>query len=103
MLFRSPESFKVLLKELQSLALDIRVLREDQTEVEIKECIEDVDDLNVNIDGFEDEEFRRSRPMTAEEELLESFMFDDEEGTVPDNSDLLSDDYAGEDDGYDYE
>ena len=40
---------------------------------------------------------------TAEEELLESFMFDDEEGTVPDNSDLLSDDYAGEDDGYDYE
>ena len=98
-----PESFKVLLKELQSLALDIRVLREDQTEVEIKECIEDVDDLNVNIDGFEDEEFRRSRPMTAEEELLESFMFDDEEGTVPDNSDLLSDDYAGEDDGYDYE
>ena len=98
-----PESFKVLLKELQSLALDIRVLREDQTEVEIKECIEDVDDLNVNIDGFEDEEFRRSRPMTAEEELLESFMFDDEESTVPDNSDLLSDDYAGEDDGYDYE
>jgi DNA-directed RNA polymerase subunit beta len=41
--------------------------------------------------------------MTAQEELLESFMFDDEEGTVPDNSDLLSDDYAGEDDGYDYE
>ena len=40
-----PESFKVLLKELQSLALDIRVLREDQTEVEIKESIEDVDDL----------------------------------------------------------
>ena len=32
-----PESFKVLLKELQSLALDIRVLREDQTEVENKE------------------------------------------------------------------
>ena len=46
---------KVLLKELQSLALDIRVLREDQTEVEIKECIEDVDDLNVNIDGYEEE------------------------------------------------
>ena len=91
-----PESFKVLLKELQSLALDIRVLREDQTEVEIKESIEDVDDLNVNIDGFEgeDEEFRRPRPMTAEEELVD-FLFDDEEGTVHDNSDLLSDDYAG--------
>ena len=91
-----PESFKVLLKELQSLALDIRVLREDQTEVEIKESIEDVDDLNVNIDGFEgeDDEFRRPRPMTAEEELVD-FPFDDEEGTVHDNSDLLSDDYAG--------
>ena len=91
-----PESFKVLLKELQSLALDIRVLREDQTEVEIKESIEDVDDLNVNINGFEGEndEFRRPRPMTAEEELVD-FLFDDEEGTVHDNSDLLSDDYAG--------
>jgi DNA-directed RNA polymerase subunit beta len=32
-----PESFKLLLKELQSLALDVRVLREDGTEVEIKE------------------------------------------------------------------
>ena len=97
-----PESFKVLLKELQSLALDIRVLREDQTEVEIKECIEDVDDLNVNIDGYEDEEFRRSRPMTAEEELVD-FLFDDEVGVEADNSDLLSDDYVGEDDGFDYE
>ncbi len=35
-----PESFKVLLKELQSLGLDVRVLREDQTEVEIMETIE---------------------------------------------------------------
>ena len=97
-----PESFKVLLKELQSLALDIRVLREDQTEVEIKECIEDVDDLNVNIDGYEDDDYRRPRPMTAEEELVD-FLFDDETGVEADNSDLLSDDYAGEDDGFDYE
>ena len=96
-----PESFKVLLKELQSLALDIRVLREDQTEVEIKECIEDVDDLNVNIDGYEDDEYRRPRPMTAEEELVD-FLFDDEVGVEADNSDLLSDDYAGDDD-FDYE
>jgi DNA-directed RNA polymerase subunit beta len=35
-----PESFKVLLKELQSLGLDVRVLREDQTEVEIMESID---------------------------------------------------------------
>ena len=43
-----PESFKVLLKELQSLALDVRVLRDDQTEVEIGETV----------DYTEDEEFR---------------------------------------------
>ncbi len=97
-----PESFKVLLKELQSLALDIRVLREDQTEVEIKECIEDVDDLNVNIDGYEDDDFPRPRPRTEEEELRD-FLFDDEEGVMADNSDLLSDDYAGDDDYDDYE
>ena len=35
-----PESFKVLLKELQSLGLDVKVLREDNTEVEIMETID---------------------------------------------------------------
>ena len=35
-----PESFKVLLKELQSLGLDVKVLREDQTEVEIMESVD---------------------------------------------------------------
>ena len=100
-----PESFKVLLKELQSLALDIRVLREDQTEVEIKECIEDVDDLNVNIDGYEEDEYRQPRTMTAEEELMREFLFDDETGVEADNSDLLSDDYSSDaaDDDFDYE
>ncbi len=39
-----PESFKVLLKELQALALDVRVLRDDQTEVEIGENIDYGDD-----------------------------------------------------------
>ena len=99
-----PESFKVLLKELQSLALDIRVLCEDQTEVEIKECIEDVDDLNVNIDGYEEDEYRQPRSMTAEEELMREFLFDDETGVEADNSDLLSDDYSGDSaDDFDYE
>ena len=35
-----PESFKVLLKELQSLGLDVRVLRDDNTEVEIMESVD---------------------------------------------------------------
>ena len=64
---RVPESFKVLLKELQSLALDIKVLRADSTEVEIKESIDDdeigenldmqvVNDINKNSDGYTEEE-----------------------------------------------
>ena len=42
-----PESFKVLLKELQSLGLDVRVLRDDNTEVEIMETA-DYGDTNLN-------------------------------------------------------
>ena len=42
-----PESFKVLLKELQSLALDVRVLRDDSTEVKIMESV-DYGDTNLN-------------------------------------------------------
>ena len=56
-----PESFKVLLKELQSLALDVRVLRDDQTEVEIGETIDYGDEELANFMsdrgdfGYEDE------------------------------------------------
>jgi len=50
-----PESFKVLLKELQALCLDMKVLSEDDEEVEIKESVEEGEDLNVNIEGAESE------------------------------------------------
>ncbi|SFC62381.1 DNA-directed RNA polymerase subunit beta [Butyrivibrio sp. YAB3001] len=47
-----PESFKVLLKELQSLGLDIKVLREDNTEVEIMESVDYTDsDYRVEMEG----------------------------------------------------
>ena len=47
-----PESFKVLLKELQSLGLDVRVLRDDNTEVEIMESVDYGDtDLHSIIEG----------------------------------------------------
>ena len=50
-----PESFKVLLKELQSLGLDIRVLTEDAQEVEIKEDLgDDGEGIDVNMEGHED-------------------------------------------------
>ena len=52
-----PESFKVLIKELQSLALDMTVLTEEKQELVLKESVDDeLDDLNVNIEGREDEE-----------------------------------------------
>lgn len=47
-----PESFKVLLKELQSLALDVRVLKDDNTEVQMTESIDYGDtDLRSIIEG----------------------------------------------------
>ncbi len=47
-----PESFKVLLKELQSLGLDVKVLREDQTEVEIMETVDYTEtDYRFEIEG----------------------------------------------------
>ena len=47
-----PESFKVLLKELQALALDIRVLREDGSEVDISE---NIDEMETNFRDVENE------------------------------------------------
>ena len=50
-----PESFKVLIKELQSLALDVKVYSEEKEEIAIKESIDDdLEELNVNIEGKED-------------------------------------------------
>ena len=54
-----PESFKVLIKEMQSLCLDVKVLTEDNEEIEIKETseIEDIpaieDMVDVDIEGEE--------------------------------------------------
>jgi len=52
-----PESFKVLIKELQSLCLDVRVLSEDQKEIDLKEIDEDIAEtaraLGINLEGVE--------------------------------------------------
>jgi len=50
-----PESFKVLLKELQSLGLDAQVLTKEMGELEIQENLEGNEDLEVNIEGTEEE------------------------------------------------
>jgi DNA-directed RNA polymerase subunit beta len=49
-----PESFKVLLKELQSLSLDVKVLTSDAQEVEIRDDLDDATDLSsINLQGRE--------------------------------------------------
>ena len=95
-----PESFKVLLKELQSLCLDVKVLLEDETELEIKESIDDVDELTVNIEGTEDGQdysvgySGKSSNITEDEENIEEeddedidesfFETSEEEGEIDD-------------------
>ncbi len=49
-----PESFKVLLKELQSLALDIRVLTSDMDEIDIKESVEEGEGIAPTVEILED-------------------------------------------------
>ena len=44
-----PESFKVLLKEFQSLALDVRVLKEDMTEIELQEGSETINESLTSV------------------------------------------------------
>jgi DNA-directed RNA polymerase subunit beta len=50
-----PESFKVLIKELQALCLDVKVLNDNNQEVKLKESVEEeLEELEVNIEGTED-------------------------------------------------
>ena len=94
-----PESFKVLLKELQSLGLDVRVLRDDNTEVELTEDIDYSDtDLRSIIEGerryggqeesfgsygYQEQEFRDGELVDVEEDdedegdRIAEEMFDD--------------------------
>ena len=72
-----PESFKVLIKELQSLALDVKVLTEEKEEIAIKEVIDDdVDELDVNIEGREDQDVEDKETEDFEDEELD-FDLDD--------------------------
>lgn len=50
-----PESFKVLIKELQALCLDVKVLNDNKEEIKLKESVdEEMEKLDVNIEGKED-------------------------------------------------
>ncbi|MCG4585056.1 DNA-directed RNA polymerase subunit beta, partial [Anaerosalibacter bizertensis] len=57
-----PESFKVLIKELQSLALDVKVLTEEDAEIEIKESVDDgITDLEMIGEEETEEEMEKSK------------------------------------------
>ena len=89
-----PESFKVLLKELQSLGLDVRVLRDDHTEVEIMETIDyGENDYRYEIEGD-------SRSYDYEQDSLGSMGYQKQEFDE-DSGELVSseeeDDFAEDD------
>ena len=71
-----PESFKVLIKELQSIALDIKVLDKDKNEIEIRELD---DDIYANESEFKDELVPQATPeaLAEEEAAAEDFDFDE--------------------------
>ena len=83
-----PESFKVLIKELQSIGLDIKVLTEDAQEIMIRDTDEDINEtakeLDLNVDGVP--------PQPPNDPALEPEAYnDDAEGTddaEPDEADL---------------
>jgi len=86
-----PESFKVLLKELQALALDVRVLIGNETEVEIKEIIEEVDDLNVNIEGNEPDESSFVKKVNRSFTDFQNSLLNDDFDSEEDDFDSLDD------------
>ena len=91
-----PESFKVLIKELQSLALDIKVLSDTREEILIGEDDDDIVPLDVNIAGTEDT--AQILPQAAEDEAdFDSFEeFDDIEDDDDELDDELDDDLDDE-------
>ena len=98
-----PESFKVLLKELQSLALDVRVLRDDNTEVEIMENVDYGEtDLRHIIEGdrkYRDENESFGDHGYTEQEFVDGELENVEPEEPEDDSydDIEFDEYSGDD------
>ncbi len=74
-----PESFKVLIKELQSLGLDVKVLSEEDEEIEIKEVEEDINETakELGID-LQEEEPPVAPDAEEETEIIEDDEFSDD-------------------------
>lgn len=101
-----PESFKVLIKELQSLALDVKVLSEENEEIALRELDEDeeeIEELSVNIEGREDEpgDISYDERLDDDDELEDELNLDD----LPqiDGEDVEIDDALFEDEDFEEE
>ncbi|MBO6062185.1 MAG: DNA-directed RNA polymerase subunit beta, partial [Clostridia bacterium] len=101
-----PESFKVLIKELQSLGLDIKVLAENKEEIKISEVYDDDEDtapLDVRIDGREDDtrerdDFNLFEDDEGEDEGDEGEDFEDDFEDFGDEDEFGSEEEDEEDD-----
>ena len=101
-----PEGFKVLVKELEALGLDIRLYTHDDKEIELKEDIEDstsfsnienkslnedsVIDENELSDGYE-EESSDDEDLEEDDKLFEDLDDEDDDIILDDNSNILED------------
>ncbi len=90
-----PESFKVLIKELQSLALDVKVLDKDNQEIDLKQTFDDDEDVGL---GHMDDDLMDMEHVKNEDELADSYTIDepetDEVDSMLDADDLLGLDNA---------
>jgi len=90
-----PESFKVLVKELQSLGLDIRLYTKDDKELELKENIEDGIDFNI------DDKKAIDDTIVNEDEIKDSYIEADEETEDGADSDELFSAIDDDDESFD--
>ena len=82
-----PESFKVLIKELQSLMLDVKVLDENMEEIPIRESVDEEDDyiqkpmnLNAEMNGqAEEDKFVSGGSYTIEDDIVNQIFADEED------------------------
>ena len=71
-----PESFKVLIKELQSLGLDVKVLDKDNEEIDLKQTFEEDEEIGLPVPVFDDEELKEEVVMDS----YEGYGLQDENG-----------------------
>ncbi len=88
-----PESFKVLLKELQALGLDVRVLREDMTEVDIQESVDYTErDYRFEMEGDRSNYNYESENLSSMGYQTQEFDDDSEELITIDEDDYVDSD-----------